>query len=201
MLSSRDIKTLHPTLQRGAAEFLKRCEKAGLKVLITETIRDAEYQATLYAKGRARIGSIVTNLRGTKGQESPHQFGVAFDICKNVKGNEYNDSMFFKKCGDIWKEMGGVWGGDWTSFVDKPHFEFTNGKSVGDFRKGYKMPNTAKMKWEVNSDIEDTKKLLAQCDAKGVPYQKEHWNRVLNGEIKPVPEYVKTLVERLAAKK
>ena len=191
MLSSRDIKTLHPTLQRGAAEFLKRCEKAGLKVLITETIRDAEYQYLLFTNGKN-----VTKLSGKKGQESPHQFGVAFDICKNVKGNEYNDNMFFKKCGDIWKEMGGVWGGDWTSFVDKPHFEFTNGKSVGDFRKGYKMPIDARMKWEAKTTIEDVKNLLKILDAKNKPYDKEHWKLVVEGK-KPInPEFWGVLVKR-----
>ena len=63
MLKSRDIKTLHPTLQRGATEFLKRCERAGLKVLITETIRDAEYQYLLFTNGKN-----VTKLSGKKGQ-------------------------------------------------------------------------------------------------------------------------------------
>jgi hypothetical protein len=31
--------------------------------------------------------------------------------------------------------MGLAWGGDWKSFVDKPHFEMTFGKTTQDLRK------------------------------------------------------------------
>lgn len=145
MLKSREIKDLHPTLQRAATEFLKRCTSAGLKVLITQTLRDNEYQDSLYAQGRTKPGSIVTNCKGGHG---PHNFGIAFDICQNVKGKEYSDSSFFKKCGKIWQDMGGTWGGAWKSFVDMPHMEFTNGQSYSYFIKGNKMADV-KMKWEL----------------------------------------------------
>jgi hypothetical protein len=51
--------------------------------------------------------------------------GLAFDICKNVKGQEYSDSSFFAKCAEIGKKIGFEWGGDWKSFPDKPHFQWS----------------------------------------------------------------------------
>jgi hypothetical protein len=147
MINSREPKELHPCLQRGLAELLRRSEKQGLQVLVTQTYRDAEYQDDLYAQGRTRPGQIVTNA---KGGQSMHNYRYAFDICKNVKGQEYSDSNFFSQIGKIWTDMGGEWGGNWTSFVDKPHFQFTTNLSDNDVIKGKRISDNAKMKWEEN---------------------------------------------------
>lgn len=153
---SRDLNNLTPVVKRGCEEFLKRCQKQGLKVIVTETYRSAEYQALLFAKGRSTKGSIVTNLSGRKGQESPHQFRIAFDICQNIRGQEYparlpiskSNVCFWQICGKIWRDMGGTWGGDWKSFVDNPHFEFTDNKGYTPFRNGYIFPLNQLMPWE-----------------------------------------------------
>jgi hypothetical protein len=88
--------------------------------LITQTKRDDEYQAYLYAQGRTRPGSIVTNSKRT----TFHGAGLAFDICQNIKGQEYSDEGFFLNCAIIAKHMGFSWGGDWKTFKDKPHFQW-----------------------------------------------------------------------------
>ncbi len=120
---SRDKTLLHPELQEIAIEFEEKCKKAGLNVLITETFRTKQEQEALYAKGRTAPGNIVTNC---KYPSSPHCWGVAFDFCRNVRGREYDDSDgFFKRCGEIGKSLGLFWGGDFRSFVDKPHLELT----------------------------------------------------------------------------
>ncbi len=145
MVNSRNIEDLHPTLQRGAKELIGRGKSAGLDILITQTLRDIEYQNSLYAQGRTKPGQIVTNARGG---ESFHNYGLAFDICKNVKGHEYDDSNFFKKVGEIWTEMGGMWGGNFDSFVDTPHFEFSGGLTIKDMQNGKKLSNESIMEWE-----------------------------------------------------
>jgi len=118
----RGIEHLHPELQDIAIKFLADCKKAGLSVLITETMRSKAEQNALYAKGRTAPGNIVTKC---KYPLSPHCWGVAFDFCRNIKGREYDDSDgFFKKVGAIGKKHGLFWGGDFKSFVDKPHLEY-----------------------------------------------------------------------------
>ena len=115
----RDISELTPKAQRACRLFLDECEKCGLKVLITETYRSQERQEYLYAQGRTRAGSIVTWTRNSR-----HTSRRAWDIAKNVKGQEYSDDNFFKACGAIAKKFGIIWGGDWGT-PDTPHFEIS----------------------------------------------------------------------------
>lgn len=117
---ARDIKQLHPRLQEKVAELKALCEKEGLVLGIGDCFRSAAEQDALYAQGRTTAGSIVTNSNGSS-YSSQHQWGIAFDFFKNVKGHEYDDASFFKKVGKLAKSIGLAWGGDWTGFVDKPH--------------------------------------------------------------------------------
>ena len=124
MLCSRDISRLRADVAANCRLFLEECKKQGLPVLVTETVRDLEYQASLYAKGRTAPGSIVTNQKTPSFHSD--KAGLAFDICKNVKGHEYDDLAFFNRCGEIGKKIGFSWGGDWLSLQDKPHFQWDN---------------------------------------------------------------------------
>lgn len=139
MLNSRDISLLRSDVAANCRIWMERCRAAGLNVAVTDTVRDAEYQAYLYEQGRTRPGSIVTNGK----QPTFHwdKAGLAFDFCKNVKGHEYDDAAFFRKAASIAKEMGFTWGGDWTSFVDKPHIQWDDhGKYTNSMILAGKMP-------------------------------------------------------------
>lgn len=123
----RGIDKLHPDLQMAVNKFLEECRNQGLDVCITETLRTQAEQEKLYAQGRTTPGKIVTNCIG---YQSPHCWGVAFDFCRNKKGYEYdNTDGFFDKVGKIAKtifdntEYDLFWGGDFRTFVDKPHVE------------------------------------------------------------------------------
>lgn len=116
--SCRDIKQLSAQAQKACALFMERCKAAGLNVLITETYRSQERQDYLYQQGRSRPGKVVTWTRSSR-----HTSRRAWDICKNVKGQEYSDVSFFKRCGAIAAELGITWGGTWKSSPDTPHFE------------------------------------------------------------------------------
>lgn len=120
MVNSRDLGRLRDDVERNARIFLRLCEEQGLRVLVTQTLRDDEYQKTLYAKGRTAPGKIVTNSEVT----TFHGDGLAFDICQNIRGQEYSDADFFLNCATIAKHMGFSWGGDWKSFRDRPHFQW-----------------------------------------------------------------------------
>lgn len=58
-----------------------------MPVLITETVRDDEYQRYLTANGYASKTATRPTFHSVKA-------GLAFDICKNVKGHEYDDLSF-----------------------------------------------------------------------------------------------------------
>lgn len=113
----RDISALSPVAQRACRAFLRECEKEGLPVLITETYRSQVRQNYLYEQGRSRPGKVVTWTKNSR-----HTGRMAWDICKNVRGQEYSDLRFFEKCGAVAKRLGITWGGTWST-PDRPHFE------------------------------------------------------------------------------
>ena len=117
----RDIGQLTPSAQTACRLFMQRCAAAGLNVLITETYRSQARQDYLYTLGRTRAGRKVTWTRNSR-----HTSRRAWDICKNVRGGEYSDAAFFKKCGNIAAELGITWGGSWKT-PDTPHFEISEG--------------------------------------------------------------------------
>ena len=133
----RGIELLHPEMRVKAEELQTLCRIQGLALLITETWRTMAEQDALYAQGRTKPGSIVTNCKGSDYQ-SPHQWGVAFDFCKNIKGQEYSDTAFFRQVGALGKSIGLRWGGDFQKMVDMPHFQLNNLLLGSDFTTGLK---------------------------------------------------------------
>jgi len=118
---ARDLNLLHPSIKQKAEELIAACAKKGLKIGIAETWRSQTEQDTLYAQGRTKPGSIVTNA---KYPQSQHCWGTAFDFYRNDGKGAYVDTDgFFTKVGKIGQEIGLEWGGAWTSLVDKPHFQ------------------------------------------------------------------------------
>lgn len=163
MLNSRDVSLLRDDVEANCRKWQERCKAAGLNVLITNTVRDKEYQEYLYAQGRTRPGSIVTNGRTPTFHSD--KAGLAFDFCKNVKGQEYSDADFFKKVAAIAKEMGFSWGGDWKSFPDSPHIQWDDhGKWTSSMILAGKLPPTMPL-WGENNEEENEMRYntLAEC--------------------------------------
>jgi len=155
-INSRNIDDLHPAVARGCREWLRRMAQAGfMSVGISATFRDNIHQDWLFAQGRTRPGNIVTNARGG---QSIHNFRLAFDFFRNINGQAFADRTpeerrFWDTGGRIWREMGGVWGGDWQGFVDRPHCEFigrsgAGGLTLAQLQAGRRLPDDFKMPWE-----------------------------------------------------
>lgn len=137
MINSRKLTDLRRDVEANCRIFLRLCEAEGLPVTVTQTLRDDEYQAWLYAQGRERPGKVVTNSKRT----SFHGAGLAFDICKNVRGEEYTDAAFFTRCGEIGKQVGFSWGGDFKGFPDRPHLQWDGrGQYSGSMVRAGRLP-------------------------------------------------------------
>ena len=152
---SRDTTLLHPVLQGKLKEFLAACDKAGLKVSIVETFRTKAEQDALYAKGRTVKGSIVTNA---KYPQSQHCWHTAFDFCRNDGQGAYNESGdFFTKVGKVGQSVGLEWGGAWTSFKDKPHFQLKGTEyNWKNLQAKYSTPEKYKATWAKADTIKET---------------------------------------------
>ena len=134
MFHSSDLQYLRADVRVNCETFLVLCKEAGLNVKVTETVRDDEYQRYLAANGYAAKTATVPTFHSIKA-------GLAFDICKNVKGHEYDDASFFTRCGQIGKQVGFSWGGDWKSFKDRPHIQWdAHGKYTGSMIRAGKLP-------------------------------------------------------------
>ena len=123
-------KDLLPLVKRKRDEFVALCTKNGVPIRVTEGFRSSERQEELYAQGRTKPGPIITKARGG---QSLHNYGVAFDICFQSSTPYEGD---WAKVGKLGKSIGLEWGGEWVSFVDKPHFQIMLDYSLKDFQDG-----------------------------------------------------------------
>ncbi|MGC3970594.1 MAG: M15 family metallopeptidase [Pirellulales bacterium] len=137
--NAKALEGLDPVAKAKFLELLAKLEEAGEEILIDSGYRSAEEQDALYAKGRTKTGKIVTNARAGY---SLHNFGVAIDVVPAVaktgellwSGKE--SAKRYEAIVSIAKSIGIEWGGDWKSFPDKPHLQYTQGLTLADFRSG-----------------------------------------------------------------
>lgn len=140
--SIEKMKGVHPKL----IELMKKAiGDSPYDFKIIQGLRTAEYQNSLYQQGRTKPGKIVTKLDGYN-KKSNHQakadgYGHAVDIA--VCGQYDQNGNYVKYTTDaemfdnkklveisrhvkaVAKEMGLdiVWGGDWKTLYDTPHYE------------------------------------------------------------------------------
>ena len=138
MINSRKLEDLHPKVRKMAEAHLKACDDAGIDVLVTSTYRDIESQNALYAQGRTKPGKKVTNA---KGGQSFHNYRIAYDIVplrngKPVWSTSGVDGKIWQLAGNLGKAQGLEWAGDWKTFKEYPHFQFTDGHSLSYFQNG-----------------------------------------------------------------
>lgn len=118
--TEKNLSTLLPTVQSVARKFIVALLDQGFDAKIISGTRTYTEQDDLYSQGRTQPGEKVTNARGGY---SNHNFGIAFDIGL-FNGKDYlEESPLYDKAGLIGKSFGLSWGGDWSGFQDKPHYE------------------------------------------------------------------------------
>lgn len=111
-----NIAKLADNTKAAATAWHEYLEKEGIEILIYETIRSEATQRENVKKGASQT------------MKSYHLVGQALDFVPvNAKGDTlwggYNTAdvkAAVKKA----KALGFEWGGDWSSFVDKPHLEY-----------------------------------------------------------------------------
>ena len=147
--TDRVIRTIHPSLQALAKEFVIRLEKEkGITVRVYFGLRTYLEQNQLYAKSRTTADLVTKGIKGVKGAPSQkkvtnapggfsyHNFGLAIDMVEIKDGAAIwsSSSPNWKVIGEFGESIGWEWGGTWTSFVDRPHFQVTFGLSTSDLR-------------------------------------------------------------------
>lgn len=112
--SKRNLEGLHPDLVKVATRAL---DLTPIDFVVTEGVRSVTRQKQLFAAG------------ASKTMNSRHLTGHALDVAALVGGQVRWDWPLYAKLGAAFKqaalEVGVplIWGGDWTSLKDGPHFE------------------------------------------------------------------------------
>ena len=178
MFHSSELRYLRADVRANCETFIALCKEAGLNVKVTETVRDDEYQRYLAANGYASKTATRPTFHSVKA-------GLAFDICKNVKGHEYDDLSFFDRCGQIAKQVGFSWGGDWKSFPDKPHIQWdAHGKYTGSMILAGKYPPEMEEYMDQATFNKMADAYLAQLRTKPVStWAKDDWDKAKEDKI------------------
>lgn len=135
---------LHPIVKQKALELQEILHKQGITILYTQGYRDFYTQARIYAQGRTLPGKIVTNA---KPGYSPHNYGLAVDFVPLVNGKAAWDRVdLFEKIGAEAKKVGFEWGGDFKSFLDRPHLQIMFGLTIKDLLAGKRPKEEKPMK-------------------------------------------------------
>lgn len=149
MINSRSLEDLDPVVKPWMLSFIARAElrlqekypETRWKIVPTCTLRDGQYQQSLYDQGRTTPGSIVTNA---KPGSSCHEFGCAMDFAIQKDGKIiYEPRELYELCGEVAIDEGLTWGGDWNAnhVHDRPdwdlcHVQYTSGLTLAQLQAG-----------------------------------------------------------------
>lgn len=137
--TEKNILTLHLKAQEAARASLNAVRAAGINARIISGSRTYAEQNVLFKKGR--FGNHETRVTNSRGGESNHNFGIAWDIGIFKQNGAYlQDSPLYAKAGTAALAAGitGLeWGGNWVSFTDQPHYQIATGLSISKVRERF----------------------------------------------------------------
>ena len=137
MINSRSLDDLVPPAKQRAQAFVEAAKAKGIDLLVTSTYRDNESQDALYAQGRTTPGNVITRA---KAGQSWHNYRCALDVVPLVNGKAiWDDQAMWKQVGEIGKSCGLEWAGDWVTFKEYPHFQYTGGMTLAQLQQGAKI--------------------------------------------------------------
>lgn len=115
--SERSLNGVHADLVRLVRATAEDWTRDGLGIIVTEGVRTHTRQAELY------------KAAATMTMNSRHLTGHAVDLAVTVHGDVRWDWPLYMRLGALMKSnalrlgVKMVWGGDWKTFKDGPHFE------------------------------------------------------------------------------
>jgi len=158
VIISRDKSLLFPPFAEQLRYFESRLGAAKLPFLLFMALRTFEDQDELYAQGRTKPGSIVTNARGG---DSLHNYGLAadyvlddqiekpgiqwsWDIKSDLNADGRNDWL---QMAEIAVACGLEAGYFWKRFPDAPHVQNRYGLTLPEIKEIYRAGYGIKAVW------------------------------------------------------
>jgi peptidoglycan L-alanyl-D-glutamate endopeptidase CwlK len=124
-ISNQRLAACHPALIAKVNAAANLLAMEGQYFRVAQALRTYAQQQALYEQGRETPGAIVTNAQAGY---SNHNFGCAVDCYPFLSGTTGElswdaESAQFQQMVRALKSQGLVWGGDWKSIKDPPHFQ------------------------------------------------------------------------------
>jgi len=134
--TEKNIRTLALSAQKQARIFMKKVLAAEIKAKIISGSRTYAEQNKLFRQGRyGNPGPIVTYARGGR---SNHNFGIAWDIgIFTETGGYITHGILYDKAAKAGMSEEIEWGGDWSRFVDMPHYQLKLGITLAMLREKF----------------------------------------------------------------
>ena len=129
---SDKLDDLTPDTKRVAEQFIALARARNIQLRVTSTFRTCQEQNAIYSQNRP--GKTVT---GASGCRSWHVWGRAFDVLIEdpsapnglvMDGSDHR----YDELADIGKQLGLVWGGNFSWGRDAGHFEYHPGMVIDD---------------------------------------------------------------------
>lgn len=133
--SDETIKGLHPKIRQRVTDLVNDLNEQGIKYRIYSGFRSFDEQAELYGKGRTATELVLSGVDAKYAQpnekkvtnakpgSSYHNYGLAFDGVEIKDGSAFWNSANEQKIAVSGAKYGFYWGGLFTTFKDRPHFE------------------------------------------------------------------------------
>jgi peptidoglycan LD-endopeptidase CwlK len=147
----RNLATLDTETRKLAEALLELAwQEAKLDLRVTSGTRTMAEQRALYNQptdgrdndGDGRVDESDERVTKARPGYSWHNFGVAFDVTVFRGGKPVWDGPDYDTAGRLGQRLGLEWGGAWTSFKDRPHFQRKTGMTLAE----------ARQKWRVTGD-------------------------------------------------
>jgi len=137
--TERSIRSLHLRAQEAARACMTAILAAGINARIISGTRTYAEQNVLYRKGR--FGNPPPRVTNARGGQSNHNFGIAWDLGIFTQNGSYlGESPLYDEAGPVALAAGIIgleWGGNWTGFVDRPHYQLGTGLSLSEVRERF----------------------------------------------------------------
>ncbi|MCM3792515.1 D-alanyl-D-alanine carboxypeptidase family protein [Priestia megaterium] len=141
--TEKELVGVHPTVAAKARELVKKMYDEGIKIAIIQGFRSFAEQNDLYAVGRTKPGTKVTNA---KGGQSIHNYGLAVDFCifDDNKKPVWTVNKDWKRVCAVAEAMGFEIGLKWR-FYDPPHLQMTFGLTLSQLQAAKRPPSAPKV--------------------------------------------------------
>lgn len=139
--TEKNIQTLHLRAQEAARAFMRAVDGAlgaNITVRIISGTRTYAEQDVLFRKGR--FGNPPPRVTNARGGQSNHNFGIAWDIGVFRSGAYLLESPLYTTAATVALAAGIIgleWGGNWTGFKDRPHYQLVTNLSITEVRERF----------------------------------------------------------------